>query len=65
MKFFFKVTWERSDGEKDGSYYYQSTSISALISYFADIGVAVGFVVEVKRVSRLPKGALLYKGCYE
>lgn len=65
MKFYFKVTWERSDGEKDDSHYYESTSISALISYFADIGAAVGYIIEIKRVSRLPKNALLYKGCYE
>lgn len=65
MKFYFKVTWEGSDGKKDGISYYESTSISALISYLSDNGCAVGYILEVKRVSRLSKNALLYKGYYE
>ena len=65
MKFFFKVTYERKDGDLDFYCYYKSTSIPALISYLSDMGCAVGFIVEVKRVSRLPKNALWYNGCYE
>lgn len=65
MKFIFKVIWERSDGEKERGQYYESTSISALMSYFSYIGAAVGYIVEIKRVSRLPKHELLYKGCHD
>lgn len=64
MKFNFKVVFEDCFCEKHFSY-YESTSISALISYLSDNGCAVGFIVEIKRVSRLPKNVLPFKGYYE
>ena len=64
MKFYYKVVFELADGGKTWSV-YESTSISALISYLSDCGCAVGYIDEVKRIKRLPKCMLPYKGCYE
>ena len=64
MKFYFKVVWECGDGET-AYCYYKSTSISALLSYLGDFGFGVGFITEIKRVSRLPKFASALQGCYE
>ena len=64
MKFYYKVVFELADGGKTWCV-YESTSISALISYLSDNGCAVGFIDEVKRIKRLPKCMLPRKGCYE
>ncbi len=64
MKYYFKVVWECGNNETDYCY-YQSTSISALLSYLADYGFSVGFITQVKRVSRLPKRAIALKSYYD
>lgn len=64
MKFYFKLyvkTWEN----ETFYYYYESTSISALISYLSDLGFDMGSIIGIKRVSRLPKVAVVSRGCYE
>ena len=64
MKFYFKVVWECGNGET-AYCYYESTSVSALISYLGDNGFGLGMIIEIKRVSRLPKVAMVLQGCYE
>ncbi len=51
MKFYYKVVFELADGGKTWCV-YESTSISALISYLGDNGCVVGFIDEVKRIKR-------------
>lgn len=64
MTFFFKLVYECHGGET-AYRYYESTSISALLSYLADYGFGVGSIIEVKRVSRVPRVELTFKGCYD
>lgn len=59
--FYFKIRFEFDSGHNCWRY-YESTSISALISWLADNGCAVGFIIEIKRIARLPQGVLPYKG---
>lgn len=64
MKFYYKVFWETWENETCYCF-YESTSISALISYLSDNGFGVGSIIKIERVSRLPKVAVALKGCYE
>lgn len=64
MTYYFKVVWECC-GNETAYCYYQSTSISALLSYLGDFGFGLGFIIEVKRISRLPKKTLALKGYYD
>lgn len=50
----YKVVYEGYSGFTKISY-YKSTSISALMYWLGYQGAAVGNIIEIKRVNRLPK----------
>lgn len=50
----YKVLYEDFNGGTQTSY-YKSTSISVLLYWLGYHGAAVGNIIEIKRISRLPK----------
>lgn len=54
MKSYYKVVFERGDGDRYW-HYYECTSLSNLISALSLSGEKIHFIVEIKRISRLPK----------
>lgn len=56
MKNFYKVVFENYSNEQNKKLYYISTSVSALIYWLGYNGADLGAIVEIKRISRLPKG---------
>ncbi len=50
---FFKVVFGCGNGEKFWRY-YESTSVLSLVSYLSNYGHTVDFIVEIKRINRLP-----------